>query len=169
MRAGWCQFSVLLERELFCPGTRGGVSALTSLQDRRGLVLAGTAGRAWDATRGRRLEGVLHLSCCARSLLVTDLQLQTTLARWNSLVTKVVLLVSVDHEHAPCNKFGCAGIAAPDFQGLYPPNTSARSCAKALMPAGGGTHFYWFSVTFFWFFSVSIRHFSVSVRLSEAP
>jgi hypothetical protein len=30
---------------------------------------------------------------------VTDLQLQTTLARWNSLVTKAVLLVSVDHEH----------------------------------------------------------------------
>ena len=63
---------ILLERELFCPGTRGGVSALTSLQDRRGLVLAGTAGRAWDATRGRILEGVLHLSCWLCTVATCD-------------------------------------------------------------------------------------------------
>lgn len=52
---------IILERELFCPGTLGGVSASTSLRGLRGLVLAVTAGRAWDATRGRGLEGVLHL------------------------------------------------------------------------------------------------------------
>ena len=63
---------VLLERELFCPGTRGGVSAFKSLRGRCGLMLTGAAGRAWDATRGRGLEGVLHLSCWLCTVATCD-------------------------------------------------------------------------------------------------